>query len=70
MADDDATGELGEKGAEEDEADIEVTGAEDVGELAGARASSRVFNSAESLLCVASTEHFRHMQSLRISSRV
>ena len=36
----------------------------------GASASSRVFNSARSLLCVARTEHLRHMQSLRISSLV
>ncbi len=36
----------------------------------GASASSRAFKSARSLLCVARTEHLRHIQSLRISSRV
>lgn len=36
----------------------------------GASASSRVLSSARRRSCVARTEHFRQIQSLRISSRV
>lgn len=59
----------GEEGSIEDEAVVMLTWV-DGNVVEGASASSKVFSSARSRLCVARMEHFRQMQSLRISKRV
>lgn len=58
-------------GGEEGVVDEAVESVEaDDNAFGGASASSKVLSSARSRLCVARMEHFRQIQSLRISKRV